>query len=228
METREKYKNVLAAVIVRRRLTRVSITHNTYHNFTRYVGYFRSIIQILQIICKSCGVVLLKETDRAMFREKLKSPTMAYLTKKGLKKKILEKAKKLNQYSSCQARNANGVVKKCGLLKISHEPYRSCKKDSEVVLDKLAEHDELVEKNKEVEAMLGSALIHVLNPMEVLTLFERISDADLPFLLMDKSASRPEDMILIRMSCPPLGIRPSALSDLKSGTNEDDRDSVPE
>ena len=64
---------------------------------------------------------------------------MAYLTKKGLRKKILEKAKKFTLCSKCQARN--GVVKKCGLLKISHEPYRSCKKNSEVVLDKLAEYD---------------------------------------------------------------------------------------
>jgi DNA-directed RNA polymerase III subunit RPC1 len=77
----------------------------------------------------------------------------------------------------------NVVVKKCGLLKISHEPYRSCTKNSEVVLEKLAEYDELVEKNKEVEALLGNALIHVLNTMEVLTLFKRITDADLPFLL---------------------------------------------
>jgi len=185
-----------------------------------HVGYFRSIIQILQTICKSCGSVLLKQTDRDIFREKLKNPNMAYLTKKGLRKKILEKAKKFTQCPKCQARN--GVVKKCGLLKISHEPYRSFKKNSEVVLDKLAEYDELVEKNKEVESLLGNALIHVLNPMEVLTLFERITDADLPFLLMDKSASRPEDMILTRMSCPPLCIRPSVVSDLKSGTNEDD------
>ena len=51
------------------------------------------------------------------------------------------------------------MVKKCGLLKISHEPYRSCKKNSEVVLDKLVEYDKLVEKNKEVEALLGNALL---------------------------------------------------------------------
>jgi len=185
-----------------------------------HVGYFRSIIQILQTICKSCGRILLKDADRELFREKLKSPNMPYLTKKAMRKKISEKAKKLTQCFSCQARN--GVVKKCGLLKISHEPYRACKKTSDVVLDKLAEYDELVEKNKEVESMLSSALIHVFNPMEVLTLFERIRDADLPFLLMDKSASRPEHMILTRMSCPPLCIRPSVVSDLKSGTNEDD------
>jgi len=185
-----------------------------------HVGYFRAIIQILQTICKTCGSILLLDKDKNLFREKLKNPNMPYLSKKGLRKKILEKAKKIHVCAKCDA--LNGVVKKCGLLKISHEPYRSCKKNSEVVLDKLAEYDELVEKNKDIESMLGSALIHVLNPMEVLTLFERISDSDLPFLLMDKSASRPEDMILTRIACPPLCIRPSVVSDLKSGTNEDD------
>ena len=48
-----------------------------------------------------------------------------------------------------------------------------------------------MEKNKEVESMLVSALIQFLNPMQVLTKFEMIADA-----------SRPEDMILTRISCP--------------------------
>ena len=102
--------------------------------------------------------------------------------------------------TQCPCFNArNGVVKKCGLLKISYKPYRSCKNNFEVVH---AKYDELVEKNKEVESMLVRALIHVLIPMEVLTMFVRITNADLPFLLMDKSASRPEDMILTGISCP--------------------------
>jgi hypothetical protein len=79
---------------------------------------------------------------------------MAYLTKKGLRKKILEKAKMFTQCSKCRARN--GVAKKCGLLKISNEPYRSCKKNSIVDLDKLAEYDELVEKKKLCWAMASS------------------------------------------------------------------------
>lgn len=185
-----------------------------------HVGYFRSIIQVLQTICKSCGSVLLAEKDRKIFRERLKGNNLPYLTKKALRKKICEKTKKCVQCTECGARN--GVVKKCGLLKISHEPYRGLKANSEVVLEKLAEYDDLVEKNKEAECMLGGALVHVLNPLEVLTLFERIPDSHLQFLLMDKSASRPENMIMTRIACPPLCIRPSVVSDLKSGTNEDD------
>ena len=69
----------------------------------------------------------------------------------------------------------NGMVKKCGLLKISHEKFRSQKKNSELVSEKLAEFDEAIESNKELSAMVTSTgLIHVLNPLEVLELFKRI------------------------------------------------------
>ena len=70
--------------------------------------------------------------------------------------------------------------------------------------------------------MVASGLIHVLNPLEVLDLFERIPTSDICLLLMDAVAARPQDMILTRISVPPLCIRPSVVSDLKSGTNEDD------
>ena len=87
-------------------------------------------------------------------------------------------------------------MKKCGLLKISHEKYRTQKKTSEVVLKKLAEYDDVIENNKELQSMLASGLIHVLNPLEVLNLFERIPEDDIPLLLMDKDAARPSYMIL--------------------------------
>jgi len=185
-----------------------------------HVGYFRMIIQVLQSICKTCSRVLLKPADKIMYREKLKNPNMPYLTKKATRKKILEKMKKVTACFSCG--DLNGVVKKCGLLKISHERYRSVKKSSTVIDEKLAEYDELREKNSEIEGMLASALIHVFNPLEVLNLFGNIVDEDLPYLLMDKSCSTPKDMIVTRVAVPPLCIRPSVASDLKSGTNEDD------
>ncbi len=37
-----------------------------------------------------------------------------------------------------------------------------------------------------------------------------------------QESSRPSYMILTRLAVPPLCIRPSVISDLKSGTNEDD------
>jgi DNA-directed RNA polymerase III subunit RPC1 len=74
--------------------------------------------------------------------------------------------------------------------------YFSQKKTSEVVLKKLAEYDDVVDNNKELQSMLSSGLIHILNPLEVLNLFERIPDQDIPLLLMDKRAARPDYMIL--------------------------------
>lgn len=39
---------------------------------------------------------------------------------------------------------------------------------------------------------------------------------------MNPEAGKPADLILTRLLVPPLCIRPSVVSDLKSGTNEDD------
>lgn len=61
-----------------------------------------------------------------------------------------------------------------------------------------------------------------LNPLVVLNLFKRIPAEDIPLLLMNPEAGKPSDLILTRLLVPPLCIRPSVVSDLKSGTNEDD------
>ncbi|TRY75843.1 hypothetical protein TCAL_12658 [Tigriopus californicus] len=185
-----------------------------------HVGYFRSTIQVLQCTCKSCSRILLKPEVAMAYRERLKHREMAYLSKKAMRKKIIEQCKKISVCPYCSS--TNGVVKKCGLLKISHEKYRNCKKNSEVLTNKLAEFDYVTENNKELEPLVTSGLIHVLSPLEVLDLFKRIPKQDIPLLLMDSESARPEDMILTRISVPPLCIRPSVVSDLKSGTNEDD------
>ena len=186
-----------------------------------HVGYFRSIINVLQSICKNCSRILLKSDFASTFRERAKNKNFPYLAKKALRKKIVDLCKKTNKCHYCG--ELNGIVKKCGLLKISHEKYRSQKKTSDVVSDKLAEYDEAIEGNRELSAMVGSTgLIQVLNPLEVLELFKRIPDDDIPLLMMNLESGRPEDMILTRVSAPPLCIRPSVISDLKSGTNEDD------
>ena len=80
-----------------------------------------------------------------------------------------------------------------------------------------------MESNKEMGGVVNSsALIHVLNPLEVLSLFDRILEEDVILLMMDSQAASPSSMILTRVSVPPLCIRPSVVSELKSGTNEDD------
>lgn len=61
-----------------------------------------------------------------------------------------------------------------------------------------------------------------LNPLVVLNMFRRIPAEDVPLLLMNPESGKPADLILTRLLVPPLCIRPSVVSDLKSGTNEDD------
>lgn len=70
--------------------------------------------------------------------------------------------------------------------------------------------------------MTHCSLQENLNPLVVLNMFKRIPQEDIPLLLMNPEAGKPADLILTRLLVPPLCIRPSVVSDLKSGTNEDD------
>lgn len=101
-----------------------------------HVGYFRSIIMILQSICKRCAHVLLDDNDKEQFRRRLTNPDLSYMIKKSIRKKITEKCKKINKCRNCN--DINGVVKKMtasktgvggSVLKIIHEKFRG-KSDS--------------------------------------------------------------------------------------------------
>lgn len=76
----------------------------------------------------------------------------------------------------------------------------------------------MVEYNRELESAVSNGVAHIFNPLEVLRLLERIPEEDIPLLLMNPSYGRPKDLILTRILVPPLCIRPSVVSDLKSGT----------
>ncbi|XP_064601918.1 DNA-directed RNA polymerase III subunit RPC1-like [Liolophura sinensis] len=185
-----------------------------------HIGYFRMTITILQAVCKTCSKVLLPEEERKNFLETIKRPNMTYLQRKAVKKKVMERAKKFNICPLCGA--FNGQVKKCGMLKITHDRYKSSPKNaSPIVMEFLNSFENAMEHNKEIESMVNKTQ-EVLNPLMVLNLFKRIPEEDIPLLLMNPEVSRPEDLLLTRIVVPPICIRPSVVSDLKSGTNEDD------
>ncbi|KAL8202295.1 UNVERIFIED_CONTAM: DNA-directed RNA polymerase III subunit RPC1 [Gekko kuhli] len=185
-----------------------------------HVGYFKAVISILQMICKTCCRIMLTPEERKQFLDYLKRPGLTYLQKRGLKKKVSEKCRKKNTCPYCGS--FNGTVKKCGLLKIIHEKYKTTKKIVDpVVSDFIQSFDTATEHNKEIESLLGRAQEN-LNPLVVLNLFKRIPAEDIPLLLMNPESGKPSDLILTRLLVPPLCIRPSVVSDLKSGTNEDD------
>ncbi|XP_052756487.1 DNA-directed RNA polymerase III subunit RPC1 isoform X2 [Galleria mellonella] len=187
-----------------------------------HVGYFRSIITILQTICKECGKVMLQESLKKSYRRKFMHPELTYLHKKSLRAAVLKKAKTCTKCPSCDA--LNGMVKKspAGILKIIHDKYRNKKSSDPIVKRVLKDFNDAKESNKELAAMINSGLIIELNPLTVLNLFRRIPDEDIPLLGMNVSLTRPEDLILTRLPVPPLCIRPSVASEMKAGTNEDD------
>ncbi|CAG9763359.1 unnamed protein product [Ceutorhynchus assimilis] len=193
-----------------------------------HVGYFRSIINLLQSICKKCAHVLLEESDKNQYRLKLSNPNLSYMTKKSIRKKIVDKCKKIVKCPYCKS--TNGFVKKMTaakgstnntVLKIVHEVYRV--KDKDKLMEKLSQEFHLaIEGNPEIQSALGNSVSHILTPIDVLKLFKRIPESDIPLLAMDAEKSQPKDLIFTRMLVPPVTIRPSVVSDIKAGTNEDD------
>lgn len=185
-----------------------------------HIGYFRAIITILQMICKTCSRILLPVAERSAFIETGRNPNMTYLQRKNFKKKILVRCKKVNKCPYCHS--FNGMTKKIGMLKIVHDKYKTPRKDKDpVITEFLGSFEASKQNNKELEGLLTKTQ-EILSPLTVLKLFERIPEEDIPLLVMNPDVGKPKDLILTRIMCPPLCIRPSVVSDLKSGTNEDD------
>nr|XP_023022188.1 DNA-directed RNA polymerase III subunit RPC1 [Leptinotarsa decemlineata] len=194
-----------------------------------HVGYFRSIISILQSICKRCAHVLLDESDKYQYRSRLANSHLSYMTKKAIRKKLIEKCRKITKCPYCK--ELNGFVKKMtaakgsagnSVLKIVHEKNRG--KDKQLLLEsQVNEYSLAIESNPDIRTVFtGAPIPEILTPIDVLKLFERIPENDIALLAMDTKRSRPKDLILTRMLVPPVSIRPSVVSELKAGTNEDD------
>ena len=185
-----------------------------------HVGYFKATISILQAICKCCSRILLPPDERKSSLEALRRPALSNLARKGILKKVNTKCRKMSQCPYCEGLNGN--VKKTGMIKIVHEKYKTTKKVIPPAISLFrASFKVALEHNKELEPLLSKAQ-EILNPLRVLTLFKDIPDEDCPLFGMLPSVSRPEDLILTRIVVPPVCIRPSVVSDLKAGSNEDD------
>ncbi|XP_050462135.1 DNA-directed RNA polymerase III subunit RPC1 [Cataglyphis hispanica] len=188
-----------------------------------HVGHFKSIIQILQMICKNCAHVLLMQEEREFYLRKIQNPNMGYLMRKALRKQIWEKAKKKTICPICKEHN--GPVKKIGFLKIVYEKYKNLKKTDLLIEEKLSELGSAMEHDQELKNIVESNYRTVfdlyLYPNVVQELFNRIPVGDVYLLLMDPKCAVPADLILTRIPVPPVCIRPTVVSDLKAGTNED-------
>ncbi|OSX76734.1 hypothetical protein BU14_0177s0015 [Porphyra umbilicalis] len=88
-----------------------------------HIGYFKSTLQILQMICKRCSRVLLPDAARNALLTRLRSPALSATShiRGSLLKSLWDRCKKTTVCPGCGA--ANGVVKRIGSLKIMHYPY---------------------------------------------------------------------------------------------------------
>lgn len=165
---------------------------------------------------------MLKETDKVSYGRRLLNPNLSYLAKKAISSQILVKAKKTTKCTYCGA--VNGPVKKGpGLMKILHEPFRGKKSTEPIIAEALQELCDATARNRELNQMIGvQALIVELNPLQVLDLFKRIPKSDIPLLGMTAANATPANLIVTRVFVPPVCIRPSVVSEIKSGTTEDD------
>lgn len=187
-----------------------------------HIGYFKLTISILQMICKACSKMLLTEEEKQQFLHQLRRIGITTLQRKNVHKKILAKCKKFTICPYCL--NKNGTVKKKpGMMKIVHEKYKvvSKKTADPCIAEFKNSFLNAVEANKELQSLIDKTQ-QLLNPLKVLQLFENISDKDCPLLGMLPDVGRPEDLIVTRIAVPPACIRPSVISELQSGSNEDD------
>lgn len=111
---------------------------------------------------------MLKPEDKDYYLPKVLNSNLSYLTRKQLRKQILEKAKKTTQCYYCK--EVNGIVKKAGMLKIVHEKYKKSGKKPEKIIEEMLQSDYsyAIEHNKEIQTILqNSGLVYTLNPVQV-------------------------------------------------------------
>jgi DNA-directed RNA polymerase III subunit RPC1 len=192
-----------------------------------HIGFFRHTLNLLQCICKSCSRVLLVQSEREKYLQKMRSPRTDVLAKAALFKKAQIACKKVRSCPYCA--KFNGTVKKihgAPTLRIVHERFKE--KSGKLVEDEfgslMANLEIARQANKDVNtAVMGTTVPYDdLLPTRVIELFTRITDDDCEILWLNPMIGRPENLVLQRLLVPPVPIRPSVAMDVGGGSNEDD------
>ncbi|KAG7661786.1 RPO31 [[Candida] subhashii] len=190
-----------------------------------HVGYFKSIIQVLQCICKNCSAILLDEPTKRQYLSDLRKPNIDNLRRMKILRKVLDQCKKQRRCLECN--HVNGVVKKAAsgagpaAFKIVHDTFRWIgKKPTPEKEFWDQEFDQVFTRNPELEKFIKR--VHDdLNPLKTLNLFKQIKASDCELFGIDSArGGRPEMYIWRYLPAPPVCIRPSVMMDAQS--NEDD------
>ena len=184
-----------------------------------HIGYFKQLLTLLNMICKSCSRILMDNNEREACLRMQNAAGTDFLQKKTYFKRLADKCKKVSACPHCG--ELNGLVKKAGsALKIVHERTRTKKlqeKHNEFV-DTLSD---ATEHNKDLKNYMGK-LGEDINPVRALYLLRNIPSSDCELLDMDTVLAHPENLIITHILVPPVCLRPSVCMDPTQGTNEDD------
>lgn len=172
------------------------------------VGFLDKILEVLKSLCKSCSRILLDEESRRKELEKIRHPKRDALNKAELAKKTVSKCKP-GRCAHCGY--INGTVKKAiGAISYIHDRSKTSDRS-------LEECKSAISHTKESKGSLSVAS-NIINPRDVLSLFERMSDEDCELLNI---ADRPEKFMITTIAVPPIAIRPSVMME-GSQSNEND------
>ncbi|KAJ9624864.1 DNA-directed RNA polymerase III subunit C1 (rpo31) [Taxawa tesnikishii (nom. ined.)] len=191
-----------------------------------HIGYFKKIIEVLQIICKNCSRVLLPEESRRKYLRALRRPDLDSLRKDGICKKVVEEAKKTKVCAYCD--EINGTVKKVAghpikLVHVKYSTYLASNAKSKEKPKSMVEFEKSFETAREGMPELDKHIKRAfddMNPLRALNLFRRVTSTDVELLGMDPSAGRPEMLIWQNIPAPPVAIRPSVAQE--GASTEDD------
>ncbi|KAK3995740.1 hypothetical protein QBC44DRAFT_319295 [Cladorrhinum sp. PSN332] len=189
-----------------------------------HIGYLKYIQATLQNICKDCARILMTEDERRHFLKELRRPGIDNLKRSGLLKRINETCRKVKTCYHCKT--VQGTIRKLGVMKLVHDRFvaynKSQAKAKEMPASKLIFDQSFAAAKKfapELEKHTRRAMDD-LNPLKVLTLFQKISPPDVELLGLNPIEGRPEMFIWQYLPAPPICIRPSVAQD--NASNEDD------
>lgn len=193
-----------------------------------HVGFFKQIIQVLQMICKTCGAILLDDVLREQYLLELRRPGVDNLRRmRILSTGVLAQCKKQRRCLKCNA--INGVVKKAAAgsgaasLKILHDTFRYVGKKPTAEKAAWDEDFERVHEHNPDLAKWTRRCFDDLNPLRVLNLFKQVLPDDCELMGMDPlKGGRPETYIWRYLPAPPVCIRPSVMMADSPTLNEDD------
>lgn len=179
-----------------------------------HIGYFKTVLAILQCICKSCASLMLSEEDKRNYLRKFRNPKAEILQKRAMFKRIADKCKRLKICPACG--DVNGFVRKVGgSFRIVHDKYA---KNPSLLDNYKGEFKEAIRHNENIAPLLNRVQDD-LNPIRALGLLRRITPEDCELLDL---AGRPEQLITTHIPVPPVCIRPSVALESAAGSNEDD------